>query len=400
VIHVAQLIPGLDRIGGAEQQAMLLSRLLSQRGWRVTVVALTGSGGRAAVELADAGIEFLSLRMRHGLADPRGWMRYHRFLSQSAPDLVHAHLPHAALLARCSRLATSTPVLIDTLHSSATGSILRRLAYRWTNFLPDRVTAVSEAVARAHLGANTVSRGKLVVLPNGIEPERWRPDAAIRSTARRELGVDGEFLWLAAGRLEPVKDYPTLLHAMHMLPDTAQLLIAGSGWQQAELTALSSRLGLAARVRFLGFVHDLQRWTQVADGFVLSSRWEGLPMALLEASAAGLPVVATDVPGVREALGPAAGDDRLVPSGIPAALARAMNALMETPAEARQLLGARARRFAVEQFSMQSVLDRWEILYRSLLKNCPATSLRTGGPADFSPEVERESSAGRPSAHA
>lgn len=367
--HIALVIPGLNRIGGAEQQVLLLARSLKQRGWRVTVVALTGDGGRAAVELGEAGVEFISLAMRKGLADPRGWPRYLRFLRQSAPDLVHAHLPHAAWLARCSRLAAFTPVQIDTLHTSATGGFLRRLGYRLTGFLPDRVTAVSEAVARAHIRANTVSSTKVVVVPNGIEPERWRTDAALRADTRRELGLTGEFVWLAAGRLEPVKDYPALLQAIALLPATAHLLIAGAGWQHPELIAQAARLGITARVRFLGFVFDLQRWMQAADGFVLSSRWEGLPTAIIEASAAGLPVVATDVPGVREALDPAAGDGRLVPPGDPSALAHAMTTLMQTPAEARMLIGARGRQFAIAQFSLPSVLERWEDLYRDLLRN-------------------------------
>ena len=365
--HVVQVIPSLDRIAGAEQQVLLLSRGLRQRGWQVTVVALSGSGGRTALELADEGIGFVTFQMRKGLADPRGWIQYHHFLRRSAPDLVHAHLPHAAWLARWSRLAAPTPAQIDTLHTSATGHLVRRLGYRLSNFLPDRVTAVSEAVARAHVCAKTVTRHKLKVLPNGIEPERWRSDPALRAVARRELGLAAEFVWLAAGRLEPVKDYPTLLRAMVLLPRSAHLLIAGAGQQQHELMNQSAQLGISARVRFLGFVTDLERWMQAADGFVLSSRWEGLPTAILEACAAGLPVIAADVPGVRESLGPNNCNDNLVSPGDPEALARAMSQLMNSSAESRILIGARARQFAIDQFSLPSVLDRWENLYRSVL---------------------------------
>jgi glycosyltransferase involved in cell wall biosynthesis len=370
VSHVAQVIPTLDRIGGAEQQVKLLATGLKHRGWRVTVVALTGSGGEAARELADEGVEFISLGMRRGLADPRGLVHFHRWLREAKPDVVHAHLPHATWLARCSRLAASAPVHVDTLHTSATGGLGRRLGYMVSNFLTDRVTAVSQAAAEAHLAAGTVNSGKLVVVPNGVESERWRPDSQIRATMRHEFGLEGEFLWLAAGRLEPVKDYPTLLRAMAMLPEAARLLIAGCGWQQAEITALSARLGLGGRVRFLGFARDLGRWMQAADAFVLSSRWEGLPTALIEASAAALPAVATDVPGVREVLGPGADSSRLVAPGDAAALAAAMTALMQTPAEVRQAIGSRARQFAVENFALKVILNRWEGLYENLLNGC------------------------------
>ena len=83
--HVALVIPGLDRIGGAERQVVLLAKGLVQRGWRVTVVALSGTGGNAAGELAAAGVGFRSLEMRKGLADPRGWLRFRRWLRQESP---------------------------------------------------------------------------------------------------------------------------------------------------------------------------------------------------------------------------------------------------------------------------------------------------------------------------
>lgn len=371
--HVAQIIPGLDRIGGAEQQVILLAPGLCARGWRVSVVVLSGSGGVAAPQLEGAGVELVTLGMRHGLADPRGWLRFHRWLRRAAPDVVHAHLTHAAWLARCSRLAAEMPALVDTLHSSSTGRLARRVGYRLSNFLPDRVTAVSHAAAQTHLAAGMVSRRKLEVLPNAVAPERWRPDARLRHATRRELGVTDEFLWIAAGRLEPVKDYPTLLRAMTMLPDVSKLIIAGAGQQQAELTALTAALGLAHRVRFLGFAHDLERWMQAADAFVLSSRWEGLPTALIEASAAGLPAITTDVPGMREVLGPAADAARLPAPADPAALARAMAALMQSPAQIRQAIGAHARQYVLEQFSLSAVLNRWESLYLSLLDHSPAS---------------------------
>jgi len=98
--HAAMMIPGLDRVGGAEQQAISLAKGLRQRGWRVSVVALSGTGGAAATELEDAGVRFLSLEMRKGLADPRGWLRFQRWLWREQPDVLHAHLPHAAWLAR------------------------------------------------------------------------------------------------------------------------------------------------------------------------------------------------------------------------------------------------------------------------------------------------------------
>jgi glycosyltransferase involved in cell wall biosynthesis len=365
--HAAMMIPGLDRVGGAEQQAILLAKGLRQRGWRVSVVALSGSGSDAAAELEDAGVRFLSLQMRKGLADPRGWLRFQRWLWREQPDVLHAHLPHAAWLARWSRLAAPVPLVVDTLHSSSTGAMGRKFGYACSQWLTDHVTAVSEATAASHLAARMVSESKLSVVWNGIDLDRWQPDARVRCEAREELGVKDDFLWLAVGRLEALKDYPTLVRAMTRTPERARLLVLGAGPQEGRLTELAEWLGLKQRVRFAGFEPNVVRWMRAADGFVLSSRYEGLPMVLLEAGACGVPVVATDVPGTREVV--VNGETGwLAPAGNAQELANTMMKLMHMPPDARHATGERARRHVARNFSLEAALDRWERLYANLLK--------------------------------
>lgn len=369
--HLALLVPGLDRLAGAERQVILLAKGLAGQGWRVSVVALSGSGGDAAGDLKSASVDFLSLQMRKGLADPRGWLRLHRWLQSQKPDVVHAHLSHAAWLARWSRLAAPVRVVVDTLHSSSTGTLGRKLGYRLGNWLPDRVSAVSQAAAQTHLASRMVSAGKLVVIPNGVDVDAWRPDAPARQALRKELGIGDEFLWLAAGRMDAVKDYPTLLQAISGAPEPARLVIAGTGPLESEMRRLSTELGLDHRVRFLGFEQDVRRWMQAADGLVLSSRWEGLPMALLEAAACALPAVATSVPGTSEVI--VDGETGfLAAPGSSVALQGAITRLMRTPMEERKAMGERARQLAVERFSLDVVLDRWEELYLNLLRSRPA----------------------------
>ncbi|MGA9669690.1 MAG: glycosyltransferase [Terracidiphilus sp.] len=366
--HVAFVIPTIDRIGGAERQVILLAKGLRQGGWRVSVVALSGTGGEAAADLVSAGIEFFTLQMRKGLADPRGWLRFNRWLKHQSPDILHAHLPHAAWFSRWSRLAAPVRVVVDTLHSSSTGAIGRRLGFRCSNWLPDSVTAVSRDVASAHLSARMASQ--ITVIPNGVDVEEWRPDPEVRAIVRRELNLNHEFLWFAAGRLDSVKGYPTLLTAIAELPQEARLVIAGAGPLENELRSLSMSLGIDARVRFLGFVPDVHRWMQAADGFVLTSKWEGLPIALLEAAACGVPAVATDVPGTREVVQ----DGRtgwLVPSGNHIELAESMSMMMQTSPEARTVMGQRALQNVIDRFSLAVVLCRWEALYHDLLSCNP-----------------------------
>jgi len=363
--HIAMLVPTIDEIGGAESQVLLLSEELSRRGWRVSVVALSGSGGTASARLAAAGIDYYSSRMRCGWFDPQGWTRYLGWAASNQPDVVHSHLPHATWFARWVRLLSPVRVVVDTIHTSNTGTLGRRVGYRLSSWLSNRVTCVSETVANAATSAKMVRPEKLMVLPNGVPLQPSRP-------ARRCEG-HSPFLWVAVGRLAPVKDYPTLLRAFATLRDNPRLLIAGAGPEEMALRDLAANLGIEDRVEFTGYRQDIQPLLVTADAFVLSSLWEGLPVSVLEAQAAGLPVVATDAAGTREAMLEGQ-SGLLVPVGDSGALSSALNQIMATPNETRCRMGDTGRQFIQERFSLPAVADRWEALYRELLKSNPSAA--------------------------
>jgi glycosyltransferase involved in cell wall biosynthesis len=263
------------------------------------------------------------------------------------------------------------------------------MGYRRSVWLSDRVTAVSQAVADAYVESGAVRPAHVTVLPNGVDVDVLRPDAAVRTQVRNELGLNDEFLWCTAGRLEPVKDYPTLLRAFAGLPESARLVVAGSGSQESTLLEIVGRLGIRRRVRFLGFKQDVCRWMQAADGFVLSSLWEGLPVSLLEAGACGLPSVATAVAGAREVVVDGQTGYLAQPRDVNS-LTRAMAHLMRMPPESRRAMGMHSRQRVVQQFSLSSVLDRWEALYCELLEANPhprrwAGSLRRPGTTASAP---------------
>jgi glycosyltransferase involved in cell wall biosynthesis len=157
---------------------------------------------------------------------------------------------------------------------------------------------------------------------------------------------------------------------MAQLPQPARLVIAGCGPLESELRALSKALGIEHRVCFLGFEPDVRRWMQAADGFVLTSLWEGLPMALLEAGACGLPAVATDVLGTREVVQDGE-TGWLASGGNTSELAKSMSTMMAITAEGRKAMGERARQSVIERFSLKTVLCRWESFYRELLSRNP-----------------------------
>jgi glycosyltransferase involved in cell wall biosynthesis len=329
--------------GGAETQVRQLACRLRMRGFDTSVVSMRPPGASEA-ELEARGVPLYA----PGVQGIPGILRRIR------PDIVHAHMFHANVAARLLRLILPFRVVISTIHSIAESSRKtdrirgRDLAYRLTDSLADAVVAVSRATASRHVAARAVSPPHLRVIPNGVDTALFRP-AAVRTP-------HPEFTWLAVGRLMWKKDYPTLLRAFGEIGRGA-LLIAGTGPDQESLRAIAP-----PGVRFLGQQDDIAGLMRRVDGFVLSSKVEGLPLVLLEAAASGIPAVATDAGGVRET-SPA----YLVPPGDANALGRAMRDLMALTPEARDELGRRAREHAVRTWDWEVVVERWIGLYRELL---------------------------------
>jgi glycosyltransferase involved in cell wall biosynthesis len=247
---------------------------------------------------------------------------------------------------------------------------LREWAYRITDFLCDLTTQVSRGGLERYVQVGAVPRRKILYVPNGVDTERFRPDAEARSRLRREMGLGEAFVWLAVGRLEEVKDYPNLLRAFSQViraHSSALLLIAGQGAFRGQLERMAEGLGLSDRVRFLGVRKDIPQLMNVADGYVMSSAWEGLPMVLLEAAATALPIVATAVGGNREVV--LDGESGfLVPPRTSEALAGAMIRLMGFPSEKRSEMGSRARAHVEAHYALDRVVTQWETIYAETLK--------------------------------
>ncbi len=307
--------------------------------------------------------------MSQGVPDPRALLRLRAILKAWRPDVLHGHMVHANLLVRLSRLLRRTPAIISTIHSQDEGHQWRYWAYRLTDRLGDLTTAVSQLSAEEAVRRHAVPAQRILVVPNGIDTRRFQPDGQVREATRRSLGIGDRFLWLAVGRLTEAKGYPDLIEAMSIVHATrpdATLRIAGVGPLEQEIHALIGAASLEAEAQLLGLRSDVGDLMQAADGFVLSSHWEGLPMVLLEAAASALPIVATDVGGSREAIDEGA-SGHLVPAGDAAALAASMIEVMAMSGAERQAMGQAGRQLAIRTFELESVADRWQGLYASCL---------------------------------
>jgi glycosyltransferase involved in cell wall biosynthesis len=322
------------------------------------------------LEARTLGFTIESLEMRRGVPDPRGLLRLIKLVRRWRPDVVHGHMVHANLMARVLRLFVKVPALISTIHNIYEGGPLRMAGYRLTNRLVDHVTIVSEAAADRFVNEKIVPRSLLTVVPNGVDIDRFRNlPTGTRQEMRRSLGIDQAFVWLAVGRFEIAKDYPNLLRAfapIHQHDPEAVLLLVGRGSLKEQTAALVEELKLGDRVRFLGVRHDVAEVMSAADGYVMSSAWEGMPMVLLEAAAAALPIVATSVGGNREVvLDQESG--YLVPARDSAALSAAMRRLMDLPEHQRRAMGERGRAHVETRYGLHRVAEQWEGLYRDVL---------------------------------
>ncbi len=353
-------------MGGAERQVLDLAQRMASRGHIVTLLVLRprlDEEWQTSLSILHLNIRKTPLSLLSGMAKGR------RFLREFRPDLIHGHNFHANFVARMSGMLVPATAVVSTIHNVYEGGWSRMLAYRLTDGLSYRTTAVSHAVAERFARMKAVSEKKFQVICNGIDTVEFAPSSERRAAMRAALGVDREFIWLTAGRIAPAKDYPNLLRAfalVHMSRPQAQLWIAGEAkrTEASTLQFLVAELGLGGSFRWLGLRRDLPALLDTADGFVLGSAWEGMPLAVGEAMAMEKPVVATDVGGVRELVGEVG---LIVPSKAPDALAAAMLDLMRRPEEDRSALGKAARLRIESSFSMGAKAEEWETLYYSIL---------------------------------
>ena len=355
------LSTGLNR-GGAEMQIFHLAKGLQARGWQAQVVAML-SGGSIAEMFEESGIPVHDLGMRRGVPDVRALTRLRKIILMFRPNVVHSHMTHANLLARMTRAICPIPVLVNTMHNMTEHRRWTELAYKMTNSMADLTTIICQAAAERYVNVGAVAANRVQVVVNGLPIEQFRPDSRSRAAIRQELGISEEFVWLTVGRMEAPKDYANLVRAVAQTRN-GLFLVAGDGPLRKQVEQLAADLRVLDRIRFLGIRRDVPRLMAAADAYVMSSAWEGLPMVLLEASASGLPIVATNVGGnsavVRDGI-----SGYLVPPCDAPALANAIERMQMDPA--RPTMGSVAREFVEKHFSLPAVLDQWESIYRAFM---------------------------------
>ncbi len=392
-VKIVRVIARLN-VGGPALHVTYLTEGLASRGYETTLVAGDVARGEESMERVanSAGVEIVRLpglsRELSPVHDLVAALRLARILRDVRPDVVHTHTAKAGAVGRFAALFAGRPrpVVVHTFHGhvlrgyfGTVGSRLFRAIERILAIMSDRLVAVSPEVRDELVGLGIAPASKFEVIRLGIDLEpRVRFDGD-PSEVRRRLGIPQEaFLVGWFGRMTAVKRTEDLLRVLVALRRhgvDAALLLVGDGDDRPRLEELAHELGVARSCLFLGYQEDVAPFYAISDAVVLTSANEGTPVTIIEALAAGRPVVVTDVGGVADVVEDGV-TGFLVDAGDADAMADRLAKLAADPSLAAAL-GAEGRRSVTERYAVSRLVDDVDRLYRSLLAR--PTSRRLGG---------------------
>jgi len=371
ILHIV----GDSKFGGGSVVVQQLALLAKTMGWQVDCLT-TDPVFQDVLRCSGIGVVPLDVIHRpiQPINDLRGLGRLSSFLKSHRYDLVHTHSSKAGFIGRRAAWCAGVPGVIHTVHGFAfheessplsvwAYSSLERMAARWCH----RIVTVSSYHREWALRLGIGNHSQLVAIPNGIAEQRVLADRP-REVVRRSWSVsDDELVFLSTGRLALQKGLEYLIKAVPIL--TARLarrfrvVIAGEGPLKDSLNATAHQLGVQDRVLFLGFQRHMGDLLGAADLVVQPSLWEGLSIALLEAMAAGKPIVTTDIGSNCEVT--QGGDGALlVPAKSPLALAEAVIRLVEDPLKA-EALGRVGRALYSRSYTVDKMLAQYKLVYNA-----------------------------------
>jgi glycosyltransferase involved in cell wall biosynthesis len=366
-------------IGGAEMMLLKLLERIDRQRFSPQVISLMDKGPIGA-RIEALGVPVYALRMPPGQPSLAGMYHLHKLIVRLLPDLIHGWMYHGNLAALVAQLTAARHARLiwsvrgtntDLRSESALSSVVHRLCGYLSGY-PARTIVNSRASATAHTKDRGYPADKWEVIPNGFDTERFAPSSAARAVLRQQLGLPAQAVVIGQiGRYHPMKDHRTFLvgaaRLLRQHPST-RFVLAGREVTQdnPELFSWVRELGLTEAVLLLGERSDVPQLNAALDIATSSSWTESFPNVLGEAMACEVPCVATDVGDSAWIVG---GTGRVVPARDPAALAAAWGELIQMGAEARNRLGKAARERVIANFSLDSVVRRYEEVYAGLAKS-------------------------------
>lgn len=365
-------------VGGAEVLAARLARRMQDRFH--FVFACLDELGTLGQELRDEGfiVEVLGRRAGIDLACVR---QLARVAEKHGAEVIHAHQYTPFFYSRAPGWLGQRPCVLFTEHGRAFPDLpnrKRRIFNRLFLRSIDRVVAVGEAVKRALIVNEGIPAQRIEVIYNGVRLEDFSTDAALRTQVRGELGIGPtDPIAIQVARLDYLKDHSTALRTAQRIRETLpdfKLLLVGEGPERAKIEQEINERKLESTVRLLGLRSDVRQLLAAADVFLLTSISEGIPVTIIEAMSARLPIVATDVGGVSEVVEHGR-HGLLTRNADDGALATSILKFLKDPS-LRQTLGENGRRRAAEEFSESAMHERYASLYQEVMDGTIARKVR------------------------
>jgi glycosyltransferase involved in cell wall biosynthesis len=350
ILHVTHELSA----GGAERVVTDLATHLAVHGFDVGVVAVL-RGGLFEDELRGHGIP-VTVLSREGILGSVTLRRLRALFRREKPDIVHTHLFLADTWGRIAASLARVPAVVSTEHNvNVSYGAMHHMVNRALVGLTDRFVAVSDEVSRVMAG-HGIPQEKIVTIRNGVDLDRIRP------RPRRPFHDPPRIIVVA--RFFPQKNHELLFRALARVKEPWRLRLAGEGPLERHLRALAERLNIAPRIEWLGVRNDVPDLLAEADLCCFPSRWEGLGLAAVEAAAAGVPLIASDLAPLREVFTDA--DATFVPPEDVAAWASSIAYALSHPDE---ILARADRTLAKTHATMglHAMVARHAELYRSLL---------------------------------
>lgn len=362
-LRIAHLIKGLGR-GGAETLLRECIRVDEPGRSQYAVGYFLPQKDALVEDLRALGVEVRCFPSRHEAEMLLSTGRVARWLDDGEFDIVHCHLPLAGIVGRIAGKASGLPIVYTEHNVHERYHRVTYWANRVTWWQQDFVVAVSEEVARS-IRAHAGERVPVRVVSNGVDVERFSPRRDLGTAVRRDYGIEsGSPVVGTVAVFREQKRLDDWLRAARLLVDDmpeTRFLLVGDGPRRSELDGLAATLGMKQHVRFAGLQEDVRPYLAAMDVYMMSSDFEGLPIALLEAMAMGVPPVCTRVGGIPEAVVDGV-SGLLVGRGRPEALASAAGRLL-ADREARRGMGSAARRQVVQEYSMERMMERLHDVY-------------------------------------
>lgn len=354
-MKILYVITGLG-VGGAEKVVTELADQMFKRGHQVKIAYLKGE---VMVHPQNTDIELIYLGFEDIKSIGSAYKNYKKILQRFSPDVVHAHMVHANVFARISRVFVAVPKLICTAHNSNEGGQLRMLAYKFTNHLSDLNTNVSDEASKSLIAKGAFNKNNLTTVYNGIDLQKFNKKDSTLTLNNNVIH------FICIGRFNEQKDYPNLFRAIVLLKDKLPDLkfkfsIVGDGELRSELETLIENLNIKNCVELLGKRRDIPHLLNAADFFVLPSKHEGLPTVVIEAMACHTFVIATNCGGSAEIMG---NTGILVQPQDSEKLARALEKALSLSQDVIQENNHNARNRIENLFSLETSVNKWLEIY-------------------------------------